>query len=174
MLETERTHAPGETKKVNPLDAAMTKAQVVRRKFKSGLPRSIKNRLLSKMEAMARTMELFARFRNEMEAAGLDKSDVKAGLVYCQPQTPGLENVLAEVAVLPNPDKGSVVMFAETTMALDKPLFLGVLFAQTDREVTKPEKRNTIFVWPFMLGPEAEKRLLAARQQQAKGIKSGN
>jgi hypothetical protein len=155
--------------RANPLDAAMTKAQVVRRKFKSALPRRIQNRVLSKMEAMARTMELFERFRGEMEAAGLDKADVAAALVYCQPQTPGMENVLAQVAKLPNPDIGSIAMFVETTMALDRPLFLGVLFGQTDRETDKPEKRYTIFVWPFMLGPEAEKRLLAARRSQTKG-----
>jgi len=157
-------------RRANPLDELMTKAQVARRKFKSALPRRIQNRVLSKMEALARTMELFDRFRGEMEAAGLDKSDVSAGLVYCQPETPGMENVQAEVAKLPNPDIGNIGMFVETTMALDKPLFLGVLFLQIDRDPNiKPEKRNTLFVWPFMLGPEAEKRLLAARRSQAKG-----
>jgi hypothetical protein len=162
MLEPRRADVTRE--KVNPLDAAMTKAQIVRRRFKSALPRRIKNRVLSKMEAMARTMELFDRFRNEMEAAGLNKGDVRAGLVYCQPETPGMEHVLAQVAELPNPDKGNVAMFAETTMALDKPLFLGLLFVQTDHETDKPNKQQTIFVWPFMLGQEAEKRLLAARK----------
>jgi hypothetical protein len=155
--------------RVNPLDAAMTRAQVVRRRFKSALPRRIQNRELSKMEAMARTMELFDRFRGEMEAAGLDKSDVSAGLVYCQPRTPGMESVLAEVAPLPNPDHAHLGIWFETMWALDLPLFLGVLFIQTDREADKPEKKHTIFVWPFMLGPEAEKRLLAARRSQAKG-----
>lgn len=161
---------PRKEAKVNPLDASMTRAQVVRRRFKSTLPRRIKNRVLSKMEAIARTMELLDRFRAEMEAAGLPKSDVSAGLVYCQPETPGRENVLAEVAKVPDPDRGNVAMFVETTMALDKPLFLGVLFHQIDRQAAdNPAKHYTVFVWPFMLGPEAEKRLLAARRQQAKG-----
>ena len=165
---------PRRTERVNPLDASMTKAQVVRRRFKSSLPRTIKNRVLSKMEALARTMELFDRFRSDMETAGLPKGDVSAAIVYCQPETPGMENVLAQVHPIPNPDQGSIAMFVETTMALDKPLFLGVLFIQTDRQADKPEKKHTIFVWPFMLGPEAEKRLLAARQQQAKGIRTAN
>ncbi len=152
----------------------MTKAQLVRRKFKSSLPRTIKNRVLSKMEALARTMELLDRFRNEMAGAGLDPNDVSAALVYCQPETPGLEGVLAECAKLPNPERGSIVMFCETTMALDLPLFLGVLFHQIDREADKPGKINTIFVCPFMAGPEAEKRLLAARRSQAEGGNKAN
>lgn len=156
---------------VNPLDADMTKAQVVRRKFKSSLPRTIQNRELSKLEAMARTFELFDRFRGEMDAAGLSKSDVSAGLVYCQPETPGMKDVLAQVAKLPSPEKGNVALFCEVTMALDKPLFLGVMFAQRDRQTDKPDKETTVFVWPFMGGPEAEKRLLEARKQHAKGIK---
>jgi hypothetical protein len=148
----------------------MTPAQLVRKKFKSALPRRILNRRLSKMEALARTMELFDKLRGEMDAAGLQKSDVSAGLVYCQPETPGMENILAQVARLPNPDAGNIGMFCETTMALDRPLFLGVLFLQVDRDpLVKAEKRNTLFVWPFMLGPDAEKRLLAARKQQAQG-----
>jgi hypothetical protein len=166
--QTERTERPSErpVKKVNPLDASMTKAQVVRRRFKSSLPRTILNKYLSKMEAMAKVMELLDHFRSEMATEGLPKSDVSAGLVYCQPATPGIEDVTFVVA-LPAPEE--IGTFVDKVMALDNPLFLGVLFIQTDREDVKPEKLHTIFVWPFMGGPEAEKRLLAARRQQAKG-----
>jgi len=154
--------------RVNPLDATMTKAQVVRRKFKSALPRKIQNRQLSKMEAMARTMELFDRFRNMMREADLDADDVQAGLVFCQPETPGKEAVTAETFVLPAPEE--IGKFVDRVMALDRPLFLGLMFHQTDHDPDiKPEKQRTLFVWPFMLGPEAEKRLLGARRQQAKG-----
>lgn len=120
------------------------------------------------MSAIAKAMELYERFRSEMAAVpGLSSSDVSAGLVYVQPETPGLEQATG-VALIPDPDKGNVGMFVETTLALDKPVvFLGVIFIQTDHEATKPEQRHVIFVWPFMGGPEAEKRLLAARKQQA-------
>jgi hypothetical protein len=155
------------TVKVNPLDAVMTPAQVVRRRFKSSLPRTVKNTILTKVAAMARAEELYERFRGEMAAGGLNKSDVSAALVFCQPETPGMEGLLAQVAPLPDPDKGNMEMFVETTMALDRPLFLGVLFFQTDHKTTKPEQRHVVFVAPFMGGPEAEKRLLAARKQQA-------
>lgn len=162
---------PRKAERGNPLDALMTKAQVVRRKFKSTLPRTIKNEILAPMTAIAKALELYERFRSEMAAVpGLSKSDVSAGLVFCQPETPGKKGILAETVLIPDPDKGNVGMFVETTMALDKPLFLGVLFIHTDREAAdKPDKLHTTFVWPFMGGPEAEKRLKAARDQQAKG-----
>ncbi|MBZ5532715.1 MAG: hypothetical protein LAO20_14885 [Acidobacteriia bacterium] len=145
----------------------MTKTQVVRRKFKSALPRTIQNRLLSKMEAMARTMELFDRLRNEMEGAGLNKNHASAGLVFCQPETKGKAHVLAETIALPKPEE--IGVFVERVMALDKPLFLGVLFIQEDPDADKSEQKRVAFVWPFMAGPEAEGRLLAARNQQARG-----
>jgi hypothetical protein len=155
-------------KSANPLDALMTKAQVVRRKFKSSLPRAFDQRL-SKLEAIAKTIELYERFRREMETARLDKSDVSAALVYCQPQTPGKEHVLAEVVKLPDPERGNLRMFVETTMALDMPFFLGVLFLQNDREAEKAEHQNVLFAWPFTKEHDAHARLLAAKNQQAKG-----
>lgn len=145
----------------------MTKAQVVRRKFKSALPRRIQNRALSKMEALARTIELFDRLRDGMAEAGLDRSDVEAGLVYCQPETKGKEHVLAETVKLPTPEK--IGSFVDRVMALDKPLFLGVLLKQDDREAEKAEQRSVWFIWPFMLGPEADGRLIMARNQQVQG-----
>jgi hypothetical protein len=158
---------PSKSERVNPLDEQMTKAQVVRRKFKSALPRTILNRRLEPLEAMAFTMQLFDKFRGEMDAAGLKKSDVEAGLVYCQPETKGKELIAAETKALPAPE--AIGTFATEVMALHKPMFLGVIFLQRDHETDKPEKKNTIFVWPFMDGPEANKRLLAARKQQAAG-----
>ena len=59
--------------------------------------------------------------------------------------------------------------FVDRIMALDKPLFLGVLFHQLDRKAEKEEKKGVTFVWPFMGGREAEKFLLAARTHLAKG-----
>lgn len=145
----------------------MTKTQVVRRKFMSALPRRIENRRLSPMEAMARTMQLFDKLRSEMAEAGLDPNNARAGLVYCQPQTKGEEGVLARTVVLPEP--GKIAAFCERVAALDNPLFLGVIFSQHDPDADKPEYRDRIFVAQFMAGPEAEGRLIAARDQIAKG-----
>jgi len=158
MVETSAVRA------VNPLDGTMTKTQVVRRRFKSALPRTIPNRELSKMEAMARTMDLFDKLRGEMCAAGLNPDDAQAGLVFYQPDTPGKERLLAETIRLPRPE--DIGGFVDRVMALDKPRFLGVLFAQRDPDATKAEYKTVMFVWPFMGGPEAEGRLLAARNQQ--------
>lgn len=151
----------------NPLDATMTRTQVVRRKFKSSLPRKIENRVLSKMEALGRTFELFDRLRNEMDAAGLDKNDSKAGLVYCQPETKGEEHILARTVALPNP--GAITEFCDRVMALDKPRFLGLVFIQHDPDADKASQRDVAFLGPFMAGPEAEGRLIAARNQIAMG-----
>ena len=76
-------------------------------------------------------MELLDHFRGEMATEGLIKSDVSAGLVYCQPETAGIEDDTFVIA-LPAPEE--IGTFVEKVMALDKPLFLGVLFIQTDRE----------------------------------------
>jgi hypothetical protein len=148
----------------------MTTAQVVRRKFKSALPRTVPNRELSKMEALARTMELMDKFRNAMRAAELSETDVACGLVYWQPETPGMENVVEVTIPLPAPEQ--IGTFCNAVMALDRPVFLGVLFIQTDRDPDiKPEKRYTIFALPFMDDPGSARRLLAARQRGAKEVK---
>lgn len=150
----------------NPLDALMTKTQVVRRRFKSGLPRVPQNQVLLPMAAMARTMELFDRLRGEMEAAGLDKNDCSAALVYYQPETKGMEHVLAQTVVLPKPE--GVAKFAEKIMELDKPRFLGVLFHQHDPDADKDGFVDVVFAFPFLNGPDDAARLLAARNRQVK------
>jgi hypothetical protein len=154
-------------KSANPLDATMTKTQVVRRKFMSALPRKIKNRVLSPMEAMARTMQLFDKLRNEMVEAGLDEKNLRAGLVFCQPATKGMESVLAQTIVLPKPRE--IGAFCDRVTALHEPLFLGVIFSQHDPDAENAEYKDRVFVAPFMHGPEAEGRLIAARNQIAKG-----
>jgi len=157
----------------NPLDDMMTRAQVVRRRFKSGLPRKPESRELSPMEAMARTMELFDRFRNMMQAEGegLSKDHVQAALVFYQPRTKGMEHVLAQTVVLPKPEK--IGEFANAVMALDKPVFLGLLFLQHDVDAAKAgdtKQENVLFGLAFTTLFDAPARVLAARaSQQAKG-----
>jgi len=161
---------PEKRAKKNPLDARMTKTQVVRRKFKSALPRRIKNRALSKMEALARSVELFDQLRNMMAEAGLSSNNAYAALVYYQPETKGQAHVHARILPLPETAKPKEIGgFAEEVLKLDKPLFLGVLFSQHDPDADKAEYQNVIFAWPFLLGSEVEGRLIGARDLMAKG-----
>ena|SRR5579862_5836328 len=155
--------ASDKPKRDNPVDKLMTKAQTVRRKFNAGRPRAIENKILSKLDAMGRTFQLFDKLRDAMREATLRAEDVMAGLIYVQPETPGKES--ARTIWLPTPDK--VEGFVEQVAAIEKPIFLGVLFVQ--RDLDAPEaKRIVFFVFPFMAGPEAEKQLLFARNEAMK------
>jgi hypothetical protein len=149
-------------KSANPLDDTMTPTQVVRRKFKSGLPRTIENRQLSPMEAIGKTFELFDRLLNGMEEAGLKESNASAGLVYYNDC-----GVFAETIALPEPKPEAIGEFVKKVMSLKKPVFLGVIFLQHDPDTKKTEYRNVVFVWPFIGGPDAERRLIIARNSQA-------
>ena len=137
----------------------MTKAEAVRNNFKAFFPRLLRNDLLSAPEAIGRTTELLNIFQGEMVSAGLEAEDVSAGLIFTQPETPGLENVPAQSLAVPSSE--GMAAFAEQIESLDRPVFLGVLFAQLDRETWKAIK----FVWPFMGGPEAEKGLRYVRDK---------
>jgi len=148
----------------------MTRAQVARRRFKSGLPRKIESRDLSPMEALARTMGLFDSLRSEMQRAGLSKDDVKAALVFYQPNTKGREHVIAETRLLPKPE--DIPQFCEAVLSLDSPVFLGVLFQQEDHEARKAgdtRQATVMFGCELTKAHNAEARLLAARNQLLEG-----
>ena len=154
----------GKSERTNPLDTFMTPEQLVRKKFKSALPRTILNRVISKFEAMAKTMDLIDGFQDAMKGAGLNPRDVRAGLVYVLPNVKDVVHTLW--LPLNAQDVGSWV---DRVVGIKDPvLFLGLLFYQRDREA-KAEKEHTAFLWPFMAGPEAEKHLLAARNFFVKG-----
>jgi hypothetical protein len=154
-------------KAVNRLDSMMTPAQVARRKFKSSLPRKIENRRLSAMEALGETFRLFDRLRSMVAEEGVDPSTTQAGLVYCLPESnPG---VFAATVPLPEPSASEIAKFCKRIMALDRPLFLGVIFMQDDPDADNIKYKRVVFVAQFMGGPEAEGRLLAARKRQQMG-----
>lgn len=165
--------APLETN--NPLEERMTRAQVARRRFKSGLPRKPGNVELSWEKALVRTVDMFDDFRNQMRAVGLSPEDVSTALVYFQPHTKGMEQVLAQTVPLPKPE--GIEKFAGGVRSLDKPVFLGVLFLQHDKDAEKAgdtKQANVIFGTPFTTAYDAPARMLAARaSQQAKGWKTG-
>jgi hypothetical protein len=164
MARTARqTAAPLETN--NPLEERMTRAQVARRRFKSGLPRKPGNAELSWMQALARTAELFDGLRTEMSKVGVNPDHAQAALVYFQPHA--RDGVLAHVVPLPKPDK--MAEFCERVMSLDKPVFLGVLFLQHDEKAEKDgdtKQANVLFGIAFTTAHDAEARMLAARESQ--------
>ena len=166
---TRQNVAPLETN--NPLEERMTRAQVARRRFKSGLPRKPDSRELSSLEALARTASLFDRLRSEMQAVGVNPDNASAALVFYQPHTKGMESVLAQTVHLPKPE--GIAKFCERVMALDRPVFLGVLFIQHDAEAKRAgdeRQTNVCFGVAFTTQHDAPARMLAARaSQQAKG-----
>jgi len=148
----------------------MTRAQVARRRFKSSLPRKVSHAELSVEIAVARTMELLGRFRDEVVDEGLSADSVQAALVYCQPHTKGKEAILAQVMVVPERSKFGA--FFDAAFALDRPVFLGMLFLQHDAEATKArdaKQASVMFGCEFTKSHDAEARLLAARYQQTLG-----
>jgi hypothetical protein len=153
-------------KKANPVDSLMTRAQAVRRKFNAGRPHAIENKTLSPLEAIGRTCQLFDKLRDGMREAGLDPGDVMGGLVLEQPETTGMENIVRTIW-LPTPER--LPVFAEKIFSVNKPVFLGVLFGQRDREAANADKQAVAFIFPFRAGPQAEKSLLAARNKFVKG-----
>jgi hypothetical protein len=147
--------------KANPLDKMMTRAQVARRRFKAALPRKIGTSELSPLEALARTVDLFVRFMREMENANVE------------PKTKGKDHILAGVLALPKPgESGKIGEFADKVMKLDKPVFLGMLFAQHDMEAERAgdaKQASVLFACEFIKAYDAPARLLAARDQLVKG-----
>ena len=148
----------------------MTRAQVARRRFKSSLPRKVSYAELSTELAVARTMELLGRFRDEVTAEGLSADSVQGALVYCQPHTKGREAILAQVMVVP--ERPKFADFFEAVFSIDRPVFLGMLFLQHDAEATKArdvKQASVMFGCEFTKSNDAEARLLAARHQQTLG-----
>jgi hypothetical protein len=123
---------------------------------------------------LARTVDLFVRFMREMENANVERvEDAKAWLVYCQPKTKGKDHILAGVLALPKPgESGKIGEFADKVMKLDKPVFLGMLFAQHDMEAERAgdaKQASVLFACEFIKAYDAPARLLAARDQLVKG-----
>ena len=151
-----------EAKTANPMDRMMTPAQIARRKFKSSLPRKPQNRRLSALEALGTTFQLLDRFRGIVADEGLDPDTIQAGIVYYLPESD--PSIFA--GTIPLPKHSELGPFVERVMALDRPLFLGVLFKQDDPATTKASYKTTMFGVQFMGGPEAEGRLLAEKRKQ--------
>jgi hypothetical protein len=154
-----------EVKTVNPLDAKMTPAQIARRKFKSGLPRKIPNRVLSPMEALGETFTLLDRFRGLVVYEKGDPAaatTVYAALAYSLP-APAAKFVYT--MTVPEPPIGK---FCDAVLALghDNAQFLGVVFIHVDPDAENRAYKAVSFVAQFVGGSEAEGRLLAAQKDE--------
>lgn len=159
--------SPDTLKSTNPLDARMTPAQIARRKFKSSLPRKVENRRLSAVAALGELFTLLDRFRGTVAEALRTPDAVKtiyAALVYCLPESKPA--MLADTLPVPEPGGTSFGAFCEEAMALDRPLFLGVVFVQVDPHAENSAYKAVSFVTQFMGGPEAEARLHYAQEKE--------
>ena len=153
------------------MEKSLTAAARVRRRFTAGRPRAIQNRSLNPLEAIAKCLQLFQRLHSLMAETGLDVRDVQAGLVYVQRQTPGRDNG-AHLIKLPTPEDSA--RFVEKVQSLEQPTFLGVLFAQWDHEAKAQGKPGgTVFVWPFMAGPEYEPPFIEIKNRLTELLNSG-
>jgi hypothetical protein len=155
-------------KSENPLDKMMTPAQIARRKFKSSLPRKIENRRLSAQAALGELFTLLDRFRSmietEMHSAEAGET-LMAALVYCLPESKPA--MLADTLTVPDADNAKLFGdFCRSVLALDRPLFLGVVFLQVDPDAQRSTYRAVSFVTQFMTGPEAEGRLRYAQEKE--------
>jgi hypothetical protein len=153
------------------MEESITAAARVRRKFKAGRPRALVDRTIGPMEAMNQTATQLDKLRGLMQEAGLDPADVRALLVYQLPETPGMEGITRVVA-LEVPEQ--LPTFIDKVMALDRPLFLGVLLTQLDRQANEQGKPGgTVIVWPFPAGAKDEASLIGMREHVAKLLSVG-
>lgn len=143
----------------NPLDNMMTDAQIARRKFKAGLPRKPQNRSMSISGALGETFTRLDEFRS---LSPRPEETVFAALAYYRESNPAK---LAEFAVVPGVSQIGLFCDSVAALAADSPKFLGVVFVHVDTETKNPAYKTVSFCVPFMSGPEAAGRLLAAQQE---------
>jgi hypothetical protein len=150
------------TKRPNRIEEKMTAAQRARRRFKSALPRKPQNRILSPLQALGVTFTLLDDFqghvRAEKQSMDADKT-VYAALAYSLG-----DGMPVHTATVPGPEK--IGPFCEMVLALQNPLFLGVVFVQVDPDTNSLMHHTVSFVVPFMSGVDAELRLVHAQKQE--------
>lgn len=144
------------------MEKTLTAATRVRRRFKAGRPRAIQDRTVGPMEAMNKTVELLEKLRALSQQEGVDPDSVCAGLIYKQSDIPAKGYFQVRMVVLERPNQLNA--FIDKVMALDQPLFLGIVFAQLDREAGERGQWITI-AWPFPAGAKDEGALIGMRER---------
>jgi hypothetical protein len=142
------------------MEAVLTSAARARRRFKAGRPAKVTNEMLSPLDAMGRAVREFQKLQNLMQAEqgeAFEFADTKAALIYVVDEAP-------HAAWLPpTPDGIGEFVAYVNSLALQNPIFLGMLFRQIDREAKSPDKKDVFWVLQFWGGPLAEKHLRDAR-----------
>ncbi len=151
--------APALPKEKNLMASTWTEASKVRRRFKTGKPRT-KDRVLTPTAAIFETCILLDDIRSEMQKVGLPADDVHAYLAVASEPKSADEMVLGKVIPIPSPEKVPDVF--RKVEAIRDPRMLGIIFHQRDRD-PKAKAPFAIWVHPFLTGPLAVKLLQEAR-----------
>jgi hypothetical protein len=151
------------------MEDSITVAARALRRFNAGRPTKAKPDPPSPLAALARAVTEYQRLQalmqEEAAKAGLtyDFSDTKAALVYRTAEGK------AQTEWLPDSPEGIPAFGTKIlTLAPLKPVFLGVLFYQVDREKTGVN-RHRFCVRQFVAGPEAENHLRAEQDKARAG-----
>lgn len=148
------------------MEANLTPSARVRRQLKAGRPRKIINRVIPTLEAVTRIADEADRAERMMQAEGLNPADIHLALIYCTPEKPGFEQI-GSYKWLPAPGEiGKFITALEDIAKTTAVLFLGILWYQADPDA---QEKGVAWVTQFLAGPEAEKRLFAARDYFVRG-----
>lgn len=127
---------------------AMTVVSEIRKRYASGRPRK-NDQILSPVTAYGLAGEMFERLQQEMTAAKLDPSDVRASLVVNELTTEPTGVVTIPVG------RSKIDAAIPTLLGFVKPMPVGIVFSITDREETRPDHKFKQWASPFLTGPDA-------------------
>jgi hypothetical protein len=156
---------PQQPRKATPLDHLMTKAQLVRRKFKTGRPYK-KDRNLSPLAAMSTAVDMYGQLLDLMVGEyNLPASDAMCALCVVSRATEAEDLQVLRIPI----DHAKFPEYLERLAIIPKCLPLGILFAMRDREVKDMKKKFVAWVFPFLVGPKARAKMLEAKQHDVIG-----
>jgi hypothetical protein len=149
------------------MEESLTPAARTRRRFKAGRPVKTKKDPLTPLEALTRAVTEYTKLQGLMQdEAGdaFDSSHVKAALVY---RTTADE---AHTDWLPDSPVGIPAFGTKILMlAPRKPVFLGILFYQFEKDAKPGVTQHIFWVNQFVAGPVEVKLLGAARDKARAG-----
>jgi hypothetical protein len=146
------------------MEEALTPAGRVRRQLKAGRPRKIKNEVVSTFEAVRRIVDEADRAHAMMDAADLNKDDIRLAVVYSTPERPGSVEQVGYKVLPASKDLAKFFTFFEDLAATIPVIFLGILWQQMDHEAAaKGQPGGVIWFTQWMGGPKVEKMLFTLR-----------
>jgi hypothetical protein len=149
------------------MEDSLTPAARARRRFKAGRPVKVKKDPLSPLAALTRAVTEYTKLQGLMQAEAGDafnSAHTKAALVYSTTEGE------AHTEWLPDSPEG-IPAFGNTilTLAPLKPVFLGIIFYQFDKDAKPGVTQHIFWVSQFVAGPVAEQLLGKARDQARAG-----